>query len=788
MTKANVMALNVQPAPVQEAGKGMVKGAADGSSKGTFDEALGRLQQEAQKEMASAGRDDTSKDKDTGDGGSGREGVPQSPLAMVMTLPLQQLTAAEVQAEAPAVVVDFTDEAPVSGDLIKTVKEFEPVEEIPARNLRSMLPQSDEAAVKNKDFLAMLSGDLTSSQRAEARSRNNNWISDASRDEIRYRSMPEASEAGRAEVAYRTSEASKAEIPYRRMFETSEASSVEIPYRSMAEASEASRAEVSYRSMAEAFDAGRAEVPYKNMVEASEASSVEVPYGSMAEASEASRAGIPYRSMTEASEASSVEVPYRSMAEASEASSVEVPYRSMAEASEASSVEVPYRSMAEASDAGRVEAPYRGIAEVSEASRAEVPYSNKAGDSDASMVESPDVSQSEAAIRGTSDAWQESIPLTKNVSPAFIARENGRMQLVQQGAPVMGMDNSIRATEPPRNLWQLGQPLQETEPAEPLGMALRQAARPVRQEVEPEAAASVQQVKDGYVQVDAKADYVQADAKVGYVQAARPHFSAVAASEAVTPRNESWQAVLNDDIKVEAAEPQPLRVLRSQEGQGQMSFGQDRESNSSASQWVSASMLEAEEPSASVPSQAAGQQHVVPAVGFQQQLQDVADVGAVQTPQAAPETQTDYEVPRQIVEQARLIRSGGDTEMVIHLKPEHLGDLTLKISVTESGAVNASFHSDNAQVRTIIENSLVQLKQELSDQGLKVDSVEVFSGLPDGQLPQGQGQQAWQQGQQGRFAGERKPEDYAEEADDLAEAALTQGEESAANDGVDYRI
>ena len=772
MTKANVMALNVQPAPVQEAGKGMVKGAADGSSKGTFDEALGRLQQEAQKEMASAGRDDTSKDKDTGDGGSGREGVPQSPLAMVMTLPLQQLTAAEVQAEAPAVVVDFTDEAPVSGDLIKTVKEFEPVEEIPARNLRSLLPQSDEAAVKNKDFLAMLSGDLTSSQRAEARSRNNNWISDASRDEIRYRSMPEASEAGRAEVAYRTSEASKAEIPYRRMFEASEASSVEIPYRSMAEASEASRTEVPYRSMAEAFDAGRAEVPYKNMVEASEASSVEVPYGSMAEASEASRAGIPYRSMTEASEASSVEVPYRSMAEASEASSVEV----------------PYRSMAEASDAGRVEAPYRGIAEVSEASRAEVPYSNKAGDSDASMVESPDVSQSEAAIRGTSDAWQESIPLTKNVSPAFIARENGRMQLVQQGAPVMGMDNSIRATEPPRNLWQLGQPLQETEPAEPLGMALRQAARPVRQEVEPEAAASVQQVKDGYVQVDAKADYVQADAKVGYVQAARPQFSAVAASEAVTPRNESWQAVLNDDIKVEAAEPQPLRVLRSQEGQGQMSFGQDRESNNSASHWESASMLEAEELAAPVPSQAASQQPAVSATSFQQQLQEVADIEIVQTPQAAPETQTDYEVPRQIVEQARLIRSGGGTDMVIHLKPEHLGDLTLKISVTESGAVNASFHSDNAQVRTIIENSLVQLKQELSDQGLKVDSVEVFSGLPDGQLPQGQGQQAWQQGQQGRFAGERKPEDYAEEADDLAEAALTQGEESAANDGVDYRI
>jgi flagellar hook-length control protein FliK len=69
-----------------------------------------------------------------------------------------------------------------------------------------------------------------------------------------------------------------------------------------------------------------------------------------------------------------------------------------------------------------------------------------------------------------------------------------------------------------------------------------------------------------------------------------------------------------------------------------------------------------------------------------------------------------------------------------------------------------------------------------------VDSVEVFSGLPDGQLPQGQGQQAWQQGQQGRFAGDRKPEDYSEEADDLAAVEISQSQESLTEDGVDYRV
>ena len=51
----------------------------------------------------------------------------------------------------------------------------------------------------------------------------------------------------------------------------------------------------------------------------------------------------------------------------------------------------------------------------------------------------------------------------------------------------------------------------------------------------------------------------------------------------------------------------------------------------------------------------------------------------VQTEQAAPAAevpqrpQTDYEIPRQIVEQARLLRTLNDTQMIIRLKPDHLG-------------------------------------------------------------------------------------------------------------------
>ena len=119
--------------------------------------------------------------------------------------------------------------------------------------------------------------------------------------------------------------------------------------------------------------------------------------------------------------------------------------------------------------------------------------------------------------------------------------------------------------------------------------------------------------------------------------------------------------------------------------------------------------------------------------------------------EAAPvqQAQDPYNVVRQIVDQARLIRSDANTEMVIRLNPEHLGELTLRVAVTAGGAVNATFHTENAQVRGLLESSMIQLKQELQQQGLKVNNVDVQSGLSEDFFAQSQaGQQGFQQSQQ----------------------------------------
>ena len=176
-----------------------------------------------------------------------------------------------------------------------------------------------------------------------------------------------------------------------------------------------------------------------------------------------------------------------------------------------------------------------------------------------------------------------------------------------------------------------------------------------------------------------------------------------------------------------------------------------------------------------------------PGATFQTALQETAE--AQPTAPAAP--QKDYEVARQIVEQARLLRMPEQTEMVIRLKPEHLGELTLKVSVAASGAVNATFHTDNASVRAIIETSMIQLKHELQTQGLKVDNVGVYAGLGDNSLMNGQqdanahyAQHSGQGSSQGRDA-QQALASFEEEQQALAANAQ---QDVLAQDGVDYRI
>ena len=185
---------------------------------------------------------------------------------------------------------------------------------------------------------------------------------------------------------------------------------------------------------------------------------------------------------------------------------------------------------------------------------------------------------------------------------------------------------------------------------------------------------------------------------------------------------------------------------------------------------------------------------------FQQILgnaQNTDNAGAINEPQQAQQTNRTYNVPQQIVEQAKLLQNGQNSEMIIKLNPEHLGELSLKVSVNGNGGVTATFHTDNAQVRAILETSMIQLKQQLNEQGIKVDSVEVQTSLPDGQLPDGQAQQGFNQQSQGQHVRSQQIDmkDFEDTSEALAVGpvnnATTDIHDSEGNvisSGVDYSV
>lgn len=227
-------------------------------------------------------------------------------------------------------------------------------------------------------------------------------------------------------------------------------------------------------------------------------------------------------------------------------------------------------------------------------------------------------------------------------------------------------------------------------------------------------------------------------------------------------------ANLTDGLEVVESEGQLQQNMPVMNGQQSMTNGQGQQQGSQLQGEASFDVV--------VPSQQDGKNVENDSVAnqglsFQQNLDN--QIGANQKVEGnvaqTNQARETYNVPQQIVEQAKLLQRGTDSQMIIKLNPEHLGQLSLKVSVNGNGGVTATFHTDNAQVRAILETTMTQLRQQLDEQGIKVDNVEVHTGLPDGQLPQDQGQQGFyrDQGQQVRSR-QTDLQDFEESSENLA--------------------
>ncbi|MHA0855967.1 flagellar hook-length control protein FliK [Paenibacillus sp. CMAA1364] len=82
------------------------------------------------------------------------------------------------------------------------------------------------------------------------------------------------------------------------------------------------------------------------------------------------------------------------------------------------------------------------------------------------------------------------------------------------------------------------------------------------------------------------------------------------------------------------------------------------------------------------------------------------------------------EVTKLVVSKLDIVKLNGMTEAKISLYPEHLGQVDIKITVS-NGQLIASFMTENAGAKGLLEQQMSQLRTALQSQGLHVERLEV---------------------------------------------------------------
>ena len=106
------------------------------------------------------------------------------------------------------------------------------------------------------------------------------------------------------------------------------------------------------------------------------------------------------------------------------------------------------------------------------------------------------------------------------------------------------------------------------------------------------------------------------------------------------------------------------------------------------------------------------------------------DPAAAKTPETVPEfsRQLDtLDLIRQVTEFTKVTVREAQTTMEMQLNPEHLGKIYIEVT-TKEGNVSAHIMTQNELVKEALEAQMAELKQSMSQAGVKVDAVEVTVG------------------------------------------------------------
>ncbi len=172
------------------------------------------------------------------------------------------------------------------------------------------------------------------------------------------------------------------------------------------------------------------------------------------------------------------------------------------------------------------------------------------------------------------------------------------------------------------------------------------------------------------------------------------------------------------------------------------------------------SLAEGEEGSAAPKEFASEAEEAKPQQGqvtYQTTAQTVSQGQAVEFTQTVIQTRVDVEsIMRQISQMTRIVVSQAETSIEMQLDPENLGKVYLQI-VSRQGAITAQLAAQDEAVKQALESQIAVLKENMNQQGLKVEAVEVTiashefeRNLEENQKNPSQEQQEAEMGQRSR--------------------------------------
>ncbi len=135
------------------------------------------------------------------------------------------------------------------------------------------------------------------------------------------------------------------------------------------------------------------------------------------------------------------------------------------------------------------------------------------------------------------------------------------------------------------------------------------------------------------------------------------------------------------------------------------------------------------------------------------------------------------EIADQILEKVKVTVTPETTSLEIVLTPEELGRVNLRVT-EQDGMMKAVFTAENELAKEAIESNLVQFKEMLNEQGLKVESIEVMVGgfTFDKNSEAGQNEQESRKNGNRQFMTDEEITGPKEEADQLARHFMEGGE------------